>query len=86
MILPASRLGKDEQFLVLRWFFLDLRRIALQLASQPGQLLLRVGVLIAADGPAIQGGAADLFNAGSKGVLHRLKPSLPVVGVSPGRG
>ena len=48
--------------------------------------LLRVGVVIVGDDAAIQGGVADLSNTGSKGVLHYLKPGLPVVGVGLGCG
>ena len=48
--------------------------------------LLRVGVLVVGDDATVQGGVADLSNAGSKGVLHRLKTSMPVVGVGLGCG
>ena len=48
--------------------------------------LLRVGVLVVGDDAAVQGGVADLSDACGKGVLHRLKTGLPVVGVGLGCG
>ena len=43
-------------------------------------------MVVVGDDAAIQGGVADLSNTGSKGVLHYLKPGLPVVGVGLGCG
>ena len=52
----------------------------------PKKEVLRVGVVVVGDDAAVQGGVADLPDTGGKGVFHRLKPSLLVVGVELGCG